>query len=492
MGSVIKGYGYRLVDNRSFEIPLPLRCVLMKEDNPVAEYEVAEDENVSVRILTKHKEDMLTPVYRSLDISDVYYFFSTRVFQDKTPFTFSELRLLGMERYNVYEIIRKTRGVTPYDDYWIRFSGDESDYERAKAQWTELMANAAGSASYAEPTTKTESSVPKSDASVNEILSQHKVDIAAKFAEENTQEQVKQVEKPAPKKKEEPANTMSADEIEALLLKSGLTDSVLDSVAAMPKEDYKPAPESAPSGGKMSQEDIEKMLAGVSEPETEIEPVEETVPEPVSSGGKMSQEDIEKMLAGVSEPEPETESEPVEETAPESAPSGGKMSQEDIEKMLAGVSEPETEIEPVEETVPESAPSGGKMSQEDIEKMLAGISEPEPTPEPEPIEETAPEPVSSGGKMSQEDIEKMLAGISEPEPTPEPEPVEETAPEPVSSGGKMSQEDIEKMLAGISEPEPTPEPEPIEDTKPESAPSGGKMSQADIEALLSGMANDAT
>ena len=454
MGSVIKGYGYRLVDNRSFEIPLPLRCVLMKEDNPVAEYEVAEDENVSVRILTKHKEDMLTPVYRSLDISDVYYFFSTRVFQDKTPFTFSELRLLGMERYNVYEIIRKTRGVTPYDDYWIRFSGDESDYERAKAQWTELMANAAGSASYAEPTTKTESSVPKSDASVNEILSQHKVDIAAKFAEENTQEQVKQVEKPAPKKKEEPANTMSADEIEALLLKSGLTDSVLDSVAAMPKEDYKPAPESAPSGGKMSQEDIEKMLAGVSEPETEIEPVEETVPEPVSSGGKMSQEDI--------------------------------------EKMLAGVSEPETEIEPVEETVPESAPSGGKMSQEDIEKMLAGISEPEPTPEPEPIEETAPEPVSSGGKMSQEDIEKMLAGISEPEPTPEPEPVEETAPEPVSSGGKMSQEDIEKMLAGISEPEPTPEPEPIEDTKPESAPSGGKMSQADIEALLSGMANDAT
>ena len=378
MGSVIKGYGYRLVDNRSFEIPLPLRCVLMKEDNPVAEYEIAEDENVSVRILTKHKEDMLTPVYRRLDISDVYYFFSTRVFQDKTPFTFSELRLLGMERYNVYEIIRKTRGVTPYDDYWIRFSGDESDYERAKSQWTELMANAAGSASYAEPTTKTESSVPKSDASVSEILSQHKVDIAAKFAEENTQEQVKQVEKPAPKKKEEPANTMSADEIEALLLKSGLTDSVLDSVASMPEEHYKPAPEPVSSGGKMSQEDIEKMLAGVSEPEPtpEPEPVEETTPEPAPSGGKMSQEDIEKMLAGISESEPTPEPEPVEETAPEPVSSGGKMSQEDIEKMLAGVSEPEpvAESEPVEESIPEPAPSGGKMSQADIEALLSGMA----------------------------------------------------------------------------------------------------------------------
>ena len=405
MGSVIKGYGYRLVDNRSFEIPLPLRCVLMKEDNPVAEYEVAEDENVSVRILTKHKEDMLTPVYRSLDISDVYYFFSTRVFQDKTPFTFSELRLLGMERYNVYEIIRKTRGVTPYDDYWIRFSGDESDYERAKAQWTELMANAAGSASYAEPTTKTESSVPKSDASVNEILSQHKVDIAAKFAEENTQEQVKQVEKPAPKKKEEPTNTMSADEIEALLLKSGLTDSVLDSVAAMPKEDYKPAPESALSGGKTD-------LAAVA-PEGGTDAAQQ-----MATGGKMSQEDIEKMLAGVSEPEPVAESELVEETAPEPVSSGGKMSQEDIERMLAGISEaePTPEPEPVEETVPESAPvsvsSGGKLSQEDIERMLAGVSEPEPTPEPEPIEETAPEPAPSGGKMSQADIEALLSGMA--------------------------------------------------------------------------------
>ena len=70
-------------------------------------------------------------------------------------------------------------------------------------------------------------------------------------------------------------------------------------------------------------------------------------PEPAaqeSSGGKMSQDDIEKLLAatlgGEAEPEivednaPET---PVEDTPAEPAPaesSGGKMSQEDIEALL--------------------------------------------------------------------------------------------------------------------------------------------------------------
>ena len=64
------------------------------------------------------------------------------------------------------------------------------------------------------------------------------------------------------------------------------------------------------------------------------QPAPAPAPEPVSGGGdqKMSQEDIERMLAGMngtSEPAP----------APESAPSGGgqKMSQEEIERMLSGM-----------------------------------------------------------------------------------------------------------------------------------------------------------
>ena len=87
MGSVLKGNRYRLVDNRSFDLPLPLKYVLLKEDTEIAEYEVLQDESVSCRIITKFKEDMITPVHRPLTISDVYYFLSSRIFQDNTPFT---------------------------------------------------------------------------------------------------------------------------------------------------------------------------------------------------------------------------------------------------------------------------------------------------------------------------------------------------------------------------------------------------------------------
>ena len=97
----------------------------------------------------------------------------------------------------------------------------------------------------------------------------------------------------------------------------------------------------------------------------------------------MSQEDIEKMLAGLDTAEPE----PPKPVEPAPAPSGGKMSQEDIEKMLAGLGT--AEPEPPKPIEPAPAPSGGKMSQEDIEKMLAGTgtAEPEPPPaEPEPAD----------------------------------------------------------------------------------------------------------
>ena len=172
----------------------------------------------------------------------------------------------------------------------------------------------------------------------------------------------------------------------------------------------------APSGGKMSQEEIEKLLsASTSAPEPEPAPS-------ASSGGKMSQEEIEKLLAA-SSPAPEPESAPP-------ASSGGKMSQEEIEKLLAANS-PAPEPEPAP-----PASSGGKMSQEEIEKLLAASS---PAPEPEP----AP-PASSSGKMSQEEIEKLLSANSPAEPAaPAPEPAAAPAPaKPVSKPAAPSEEDI--------------------------------------------------
>ena len=224
------------------------------------------------------------------------------------------------------------------------------------------------------------------------------------------------------------------------------------------------------------QQALEEELADSAEPAPPPQPILEEVPPmaveqpvaeqtsqtPAPSGGKMSQEDIEKMLAAANAPAQE----PAPEPAP-AAPSGGKMSQEDIEKMLAAANAPAQEPAPAPEPAP-AAPSGGKMSQEDIEKMLAAASAPaqEPAPAPEPAP-AAP----SGGKMSQEDIEKMLAAANAPaqEPAPEPAPA-------VPSGGKMSQEDIEKMLAAANapaqEPAPAPEPAPVasKPTPPPPAP----------------------
>jgi flagellar motor switch protein FliN/FliY len=76
-----------------------------------------------------------------------------------------------------------------------------------------------------------------------------------------------------------------------------------------------PAPEesTASSGGILSQEEIEKLLAGSSEPEAAAQPTAEPTPKPVqakteASGGTLSQEEIEKLLAGSADapaPQPE-------------------------------------------------------------------------------------------------------------------------------------------------------------------------------------------
>ncbi len=489
MGNILKAYRYRIVDNSAFEMPLPLKFTIWKADAPVAEYLVSEDEQVTYKILTRYKELMITTIHRPLDISDIYYLFSCRVFQDRTPFTLPILERMGLEKYNVYNILCHTHGVSPYDDYWISFDGETIDFDAAVEEFDKYLigpeVQPVPVVSYPNGAAVEVPAAGKvSSADVGKILDQHKVNVA---------DIVKETSKPVsivPDSSYEPQhelenNKMSEDEIEALLRSCGINEDEqpAEENAKVPDVDPSSRSETEPSGGTMSQEDIEKLLATNSAPaEPEPEPAPAT--EPAPSGGTMSQEDIEKLLATNSAPaEPEPEPAP----ATEPAPSGGTMSQEDIEKLLAANSAPaEPEPEPAPAT--ESAPSGGKMSQDDIEKLLAANSAPaEPEPEPAPATESAP----SGGKMSQEDIEKLLAANSAPaEPEPEPAPATEPAP----SGGKMSQEDIEKLLAANSAPaEPEPEPAPATEPAPvaEPAPSGGKMSQGDIEALLNSMQDEA-
>ena len=475
MGNVLKSSRYRIVDNRAFEMPLPLKFTVLMEDAQICSYLVDEEERVSYDIITKYKEQMLTTIQRPLNISDIYYLFSCRVFQDRTPFTYPILDRMGLDKYNVYNILTRTHGISPYDEYWIRFDGEKLNYEQALKQFKEYVIDAeaqpAETHAMAAPGVQI-GNIPapaetEKKPNVSAILNQNKVDVEALTAGSHRPVCIAPDESYAPAMELE-NNKMSEDEIEKLLHSVGIDDedendthadgsapdiAIGDAEAVAVDGSSRSEEYSEPSGGKMSQEDIEKLLtaSAPAEPEPAPAPAE-------PSGGKMSQEDIEKLLAANAPAEPEPAPAPAE-------PSVGKMSQEDIEKLLAASAPAEPAPEPAE-------PSGGKMSQEDIEKLLAASAPAEPEPAPEPAE-------PSGGKMSQEDIEKLLAASAPAEPAPEPA-------EP--SGGKMSQEDIEKLLAASAPAEPEPAPAEPESAPAPAEPSGGKMSQEDIEKLLAASA----
>ena len=96
----------------------------------------------------------------------------------------------------------------------------------------------------------------------------------------------------------------------------------------VPVPEPAPAPAPAPSGGKMNQDEIEKMLASMAASDPEPAPA----PAPAPSGGKMNQDEIEKMLASMAPPDPEPT--PTPPPAPAPAPKPEKKPeppQEDIE-----------------------------------------------------------------------------------------------------------------------------------------------------------------
>ncbi len=142
-------------------------------------------------------------------------------------------------------------------------------------------------------------------------------------------------------------------------------------------------------------------LGGDEEEEAAPEPAPAPAPapaaEPASSGGKMSQEEIEAMLAGMGggEPAPAPEPEPA---------SGKKMSQEEIEAMLSGMGGGEPAPAPEPEPT-----SNKKMSQEEIEAMLSGMGGGEPAPAPAPA--PAPQPAPAAQPATAADIGAMMAAM---------------------------------------------------------------------------------
>ena len=459
---VLKANRYRIVDNSAFEMPLPLKFTVWKCEAPICEYLVSEDEEVSYTIITRFKELMITTIHRPLDISDIYYMFSCRVFQDKTPYTYPILDRMGIEKYNVYNILKRTHGITPYDDYWIRFDGEATTFEQACDEFDKYLiapeAQPVPMISYPSgeyrPGRSARPQKKQPEADVSSILNQHKLDVASIMEESRKPEPIVPETSYAPAPEVE-NNKMSQDDIEALLRSAGISDSPAPEPVPDIQVDPATRSQEEPSGGVMSQDEVQRMLdemnmsGGIEKPAESPAPAESAeTDEPV-----------------------ETPTEEIIEPAEPSEPSGGKMSQDDIEKLLAAALGGDDS---------ESDDSGDSGEPEIVEN---NAPEAPVNDEPAPAESPAP----SGGKMSQEDIEKLLAANAPSEPAPAPEPAPAGSPAP--SGGKMSQEDIEKLLAANAPAEPAPAPEPAPAESP--APSGGKMSQADIEALLNSMQDEA-
>ena len=195
-------------------------------------------------------------------------------------------------------------------------------------------------------------------------------------------------------------NVMSVELAKELLKGLGLTDDDEEEMAA-------PAPAPAP------------------------EPAPAPAAEPASSGGKMSQEEIEAMLAGMNgggEPAPAPEPEPA---------SNKKMSQEEIEAMMAGMAggAPAPAPEP-------EASSSKKMSQEEIEAMMAGMAAPAAAPAPAPAPQPAPQPAAAApaaaaaAPATAADLGAMMAAMMSAMTTamannaPPPPPAPAPAPQP--------------------------------------------------------------
>ena len=131
--------------------------------------------------------------------------------------------------------------------------------------------------------------------------------------------------------------------------------------------------------------------AGKESKTEEVSPPMATQP---ASSGKMSQDEIEKLLAAANAPAEPAAPEPAPAPPP---PSGGKMSQDEIEKLLAAANAPAEPAAPEPAPAP-PPPSGGKMSQDEIEKLLAAANAPEEKAAP------APEPPKPAPVPEEEDV----------------------------------------------------------------------------------------
>ncbi len=183
--------------------------------------------------------------------------------------------------------------------------------------------------------------------------------------------------------------------VEGFLPEDAIIDISSLSEAAPAKEEPAPVPASEPAssggGGTLSQEEIEKLLAGGGS-----EPTPAPAPEPASSGGggTLSQEEIEKLLSGGAEPAPAAPAvqpapmpaaQPVQMAAPDAGVMAGTQPMAPAQPMMPGAVSPDVSMMQMQ-MMQQMMQQMQQMQQQMMERSAAA----EKTSEPKMIHVQAP------------------------------------------------------------------------------------------------------
>lgn len=71
------------------------------------------------------------------NIDNLLLFFQERVFPSTRPDTYDMLEFMGLKEYNPLDICKKTHGKCWEDEMWIRFKGEDLDWETVKDMYWE-------------------------------------------------------------------------------------------------------------------------------------------------------------------------------------------------------------------------------------------------------------------------------------------------------------------------------------------------------------------
>ncbi|MDR0223330.1 MAG: hypothetical protein LBI38_07365 [Oscillospiraceae bacterium] len=262
---VIKSHTYNVVNTDPFDMPAPLEFEMFCGNSLLAAYKINEDGRVDYSYNPASNDKVLTSTHRPLDMRDIYFLFSSRVFPDKTPFTRNELDRFGIEEYNPYEIMRKTHGILPADRYWFKFSDETLSYKKASEDFNSYFVNPVS------PSHADSGAYSRQNGSAGEHLDPiHTIDsILNQKSNEFT----------------------SLNDVSSILKQNTLDIAALSAGICEPGAESANAPSGGESsgGGNMTPEQIAELLGGgaASKPEP-----------PEESGGNLTPEQIAELLEG--------------------------------------------------------------------------------------------------------------------------------------------------------------------------------------------------